>query len=277
MLAILFLQINPVIVEIGVFSIKWYGVSYVLSIGISLYFIGKFSLAKKNFLPLTKHHLDSLSIHAIIGIILGGRVGYVIFYRPHWFITRPLMVLNTLEGGMSFHGALIGIILAVFIFAKRYKIPFLYITDLICTVAPIGLFFGRIANFINGELYGRVTDVSWGVIFPNTDGLPRHPSQLYEAGTEGIILLIVMLLLLFKTNLSNINGRLSGAFLIGYSIARMVIEEFREPDLHMGYSMIRLWEDNLIQITTGQALSLPMLICGVLLMCKQKKCVESLV
>ena len=216
-------------------------------------------------------------MHAIIGIILGGRVGYIIFYRPHWFITRPLMVLNTLEGGMSFHGALIGIIIAIFFFARKHKIAFLYVTDLICTVAPIGLFFGRIANFINGELYGRVTDVSWGVIFPNTDGLPRHPSQLYEACTEGVILLLVMLFFLFKTNISTISGRLSGVFLIGYSIARMVVEEYREPDLHMGYFVIRLLGDNLMQITTGQALSLPMLICGVLLMWNRKKCVESLV
>jgi phosphatidylglycerol:prolipoprotein diacylglycerol transferase len=187
------------------------------------------------------------------------------------------MVLNTLEGGMSFHGALIAITIAIFLFARKHKFPFLYVTDLIAIVAPIGLFFGRIANFINGELYGRVTDGSWGVIFPNTDYLPRHPSQLYEAGTEGIILLLVMLFCFFKTNISSINGRLSGVFLVGYSIARMLVEEFREPDLHMGYFVIRLLGDNLIQITTGRALSLPMLICGILLMWNRKKCVESLV
>ena len=273
MLAILFPEINPVIFQVSVFSIKWYGLSYVLGIAICLHFIGHFSSTKK----ITKNHIDSLSIYAIAGIILGGRLGYVIFYRPEWFITRPLMVLNTMEGGMSFHGALIGIGVGIFCFCKRYKIAFLYITDLISTFAPIGLFFGRIANFINAELYGRVTDVSWGVIFPNTDGLPRHPSQLYEAGAEGILLLLVMLWFFFKTNFSQRNGRLTGVFLIGYSIARMAIEEFRQPDLHIGHFMIRLWEDNLIEITTGQALSLPMLICGLLLIWNRKKCVESLV
>jgi phosphatidylglycerol:prolipoprotein diacylglycerol transferase len=182
-----------------------------------------------------------------------------------------------MEGGMSFHGALIGIIIAIFIFCRRYKMPFFYVTDLISTIAPIGLFFGRIANFINGELYGRVTDVSWGIIFPNTDGLPRHPSQLYEAGTEGIILLFVMLFCFFKTNISTVSGRLTGVFLVGYSIARMSIEEFREPDLQIGYFMIRLLGDNLIAVTTGQALSFPMLILGVVLILRRKKCVESLV
>lgn len=277
MLSILFPQIDPILFKIGSLNIKWYGLSYVLSIGICLYFIGRFSYVKKNFIQLTKEHIDSLSIHLIIGIILGGRVGYVIFYRPHWFITRPLMVLNTIEGGMSFHGALIGITLAIFLFCRKHKMQFLYVTDLISTVAPIGLFFGRIANFINAELYGRVTDVSWAVIFPNTDGLPRHPSQIYEAGTEGLLLLLVMLWFFFKTNISTVSGRLTGVFLLGYSLARMSIEEFREPDLHIGYFMIRLVEDNLIQITTGQALSFPMLILGVLLILKRKKCVESLV
>ena len=151
MLAILFPQINPIIFEFSVFSVKWYGLSYVLGIAICLHFIGQFSSAKK----ITKNHIDSLSIYGIIGIILGGRLGYVTFYRPEWFITRPLMVLNTMEGGMSFHGALIGITVGIFLFCKRYKLPFFYVTDLISTVAPIGLFFGRIANFINGELYGH--------------------------------------------------------------------------------------------------------------------------
>ncbi len=270
MLSILFPNINPIIFEIGVFTIKWYGLAYVLAIAICLYFIGKFSIAKKNFLQLTKNHLDSLSIYSIVGIILGGRVGYVIFYRPYWFITRPLMVLNTMEGGMSFHGALIGLMIALFFFCRHHKMPFFYITDLISTIAPIGLFFGRIANFINGELYGRITDVSWGVIFPNTDGIPRHPSQLYEAGAEGVILLILMLFCFFKTNLSEQYGRLSGVFLICYSIARMSIEEFREPDLHIGHFMLRLFGDNLIKITTGQALTIPMLICGLILIWKRK-------
>ena len=277
MLSIAFPQINPIIFEIGALKIKWYGVAYVLGIWVCAHFIGQFSGAKKNFLQLTRNHLDSLIIHAVVGIILGGRVGYVLFYRPYWFISRPLMVLNTMEGGMSFHGALIGILVAIFAFSRRYKMPFFYITDLISVVAPIGLFFGRIANFINAELYGRVTDFSWGVIFPNTDGLPRHPSQIYEAGAEGIVLLLVMLWFFFKTNISTINGRLSGVFLIGYSVARISIEEFREPDLHMGHFVIRLFGDNFIEITTGQALSFPMLIFGVLLIFNRKKCVESLV
>jgi phosphatidylglycerol:prolipoprotein diacylglycerol transferase len=274
----IFPQIDPVIFKIGMFSIKWYGVAYALAIAISLHFLERFSLAKKIFFQLDKQHINSLGIYAIIGIILGGRVGYVMFYRPHWFITRPLMVLNTLEGGMSFHGALIGITIAIFLFCKKYKIPFLYITDLISTLAPIGLFLGRIANFINCELYGRVTNVSWAIIFPNIDNLPRHPSQLYEALTEGLILLIIMSICFFKTNIPLKRGSLTGIFLIGYSIARIAMEEFREPDLHMGYFMLRLWENNLLQITTGQILTLPMLILGVALIANgRKKCVGSLV
>lgn len=256
MLAILFPNIDPIIFSIGQLSLRWYGVAYALGIIISLYLIRKLSDYKNTTVnSISAAQIDSLAIYIICGILLGGRLGFVLFYRPHWFLERPLMVLNTLEGGMSFHGALIGLIITLLIFCKRHKIDFLFLTDLVCITVPVGLFFGRCANFINAELYGRVTNVQWGVIFPG-DTLPRHPSQIYEALTEGILLFLIMILLFFKTNLRNKKGALSGVFLIGYSISRIVIEQYREPDSIMGYFFF---------ITIGQALSIPMLIGGIFL------------
>lgn len=273
MLAILFPSINPVIFQIDQLSVKWYGVAYVVGIIICLYCIEKLSLHRAkhypHFAPLSKSQIDSLSLYAVAAIVLGGRIGYVLFYRPGWFISRPLMVLNTLEGGMSFHGALLGLIVALILFCRKNNLQFFALSDLICCVAPAGLFFGRIANFINAELYGRVTDVSWGVIFPHTDLLPRHPTQIYEALTEGILLLIVMLVLFYKSKLPSQTGKLTGLFLIGYSIARISVEEYREPDLHMGYFMLRVWNDY-IQITMGQLLTLPMLLGGMILSRKKQ-------
>lgn len=259
MLAILFPQINPVMFEIGPISVRWYGFAYAISIVLCLYLMQVlFTYRTKKFssqIQFNSKVIDSLAIYIILGMILGGRLGFVIFYRTEWFITRPLMVLNTLEGGMSFHGAIIGMAISLLIFCKKHNVDFLSLTDLICTVAPIGLFFGRCANFINAELYGRVTNVEWGVIFPNAGPFARHPSQLYEAATEGILLLILMLILFLRTNLCRKPGALTGVFLIGYAVARIVTEEYREPDFHIGY---------ILNVTTGQALSIPMLIIGMI-------------
>ena len=257
MFAIVFPQIDPIIFSVGFISVRWYGLAYAVGMLLCLYLIQKFSVYRfKKFpslLPITHKQIDSFAIYVVLGIVLGGRLGFVAFYRPQWFLERPLMILNTLEGGMSFHGALLGIIIAISIFCKRHKVPFFELTDLICSVAPIGLFFGRCANFINGELYGRITNVSWGVIFPG-ETFPRHASQLYEAMTEGLLLLFIMLILFFKTNLSSKKGSLSGVFLVGYSIARIFVEQYREPDAQMSY---------LGFLTTGQALTVPMLIAGL--------------
>lgn len=276
MMAILFPQINPVALQIGPLAVKWYGIAYAVGILLSLFFIQKLSSNRFNRFneipPLGSKDIDSLGIYMMIGIVLGGRLGYVIFYRPEWFMSRPLMVLNTLEGGMSFHGGLIGMAVALLIFCKKNKFSFLSVSDLMCCVGPIGLFFGRIANFINGELYGRVTSVPWGIVFPYGGPLPRHPSQLYEAATEGLWLLLILMILFFKTKISKHLGALTGTFMLGYGVARTVIEEYRAPDLLMSHFMIRIWD---IKITTGQALTVPMLVCGIVLILRSKKCVES--
>jgi phosphatidylglycerol:prolipoprotein diacylglycerol transferase len=276
MMAILFPQINPIALQIGPLSIKWYGIAYALGIILSLFFIQKLSSNRfnrfKEIPALLSKEIDSLGLYMMIGIVLGGRLGYVIFYRSEWFLTRPLMVLNTLEGGMSFHGGLIGMATTLFVFCRRKNISFLSVSDLLCCVGPIGLFFGRLANFINGELYGRITSVPWGIVFPYGGTLPRHPSQLYEAATEGLLLLMILMILFFKTTISRRLGALTGVFMIGYGIARIAIEEYREPDLLMSHFMIRIWD---IKITTGQALTMPMLICGMVLILRSKKCVES--
>ncbi len=275
MLAILFPQIDPVLFQIGPLTMKWYGVAYAVSIIISAYLLQKFSLyrwQKFHTIPaLNAKQIDSLSIYFIISIILGGRLGFVMFYRPEWFITRPLMVLNTLEGGMSFHGGLIGYAIALLVFAYRNKINALSLSDLICCVVPIGLFFGRCGNFINGELYGRITAVEWGMIFPYGGNIPRHPSQLYEAATEGLLLFIILMILIFKTKLSIKRGALTGCFMIGYAIARIAVEEYREPDLHIGLFMIRIWSNTNINITMGQMLTIPMLIGGIALILNAKQ------
>jgi phosphatidylglycerol:prolipoprotein diacylglycerol transferase len=275
MLAILFPQIDPVLIQIGPLSMKWYGIAYAVGIIISAYLLQKFSAYRwqkfHTIQPITSNQIDSLYVYIILGIILGGRLGYVIFYRPEWFITRPLMVLNTLEGGMSFHGGMIGYGLAVLIFSYKNKISALSLSDLICCAVPIALFFGRCANFINGELYGRITTVEWGVIFPHAGSLPRHPSQLYEAATEGLLLFIVLMILLFKTKLSIKRGALTGCFAVGYAIARIFVEEYREPDLHIGFFMIKIWDNFNITITTGQLLTIPMLIGGVALIFNAKQ------
>ena len=275
MLAILFPQIDPVLMQIGPLKMKWYGIAYAVGIIISAYLLQYFSTYRwqkfHTIKPITSKQIDSLYLYIILGIVLGGRLGYVIFYRPEWFITRPLMVLNTLEGGMSFHGGMIGYGLAVLIFSYRNKISALSLSDLICCSVPLALFFGRCANFINGELYGRITTVEWGMIFPNGGSLPRHPSQLYEAATEGILLFIVLIILFFKTKISIKRGALTGCFAVGYSIARIFVEEYREPDLHIGFLMIKIWDNFNINITKGQLLTIPMLIGGITLIFNAKQ------
>ena len=209
--------------------------------------------------------MENLLSYIIIGIVSGGRLGYILFYTPDVIIDDFWEIFKIWHGGMSFHGGLIGVIVSIWIFCLRTGKVFLSITDLIACVAPIGLFFGRIANFINAELYGKKTDVSWGVIFPYSDYSPKHPSQLYEAIFEGIVLFLIMLLALnFRqhlTNKKNINGLLSGIFLIFYSIFRIVIEIFREPDFHIGYIF------NIFSL--GQILCIPMMILGIFLLCKK--------
>ena len=261
MLAIYFPNINPIAVKIGAISIYWYGVAYLLGIILGMYVM---RLLEKRYkiANITSKDFDNLSVAVITGIIIGGRLGYVCFYMPDYITDQLIEILKIWHGGMSFHGGLIGVSIAVWIFCYRYKKKLLAVTDLIACVTPVGLFFGRIANFINAELYGKKTEFILGVIFPNTDLQPRHPSQLYEAFAEGILLFLIMLAIVKIIKVRKRIGCLSGIFLIFYSIFRIFVEIVREPDPHIGYIA------NLF--TLGQLLCIPMLALGIFLCFKKE-------
>ena len=229
---------DPVFIDLGVFQIRWYSVAYI--VGIILGWIYAIKIIKKmaskhNFTPFRPADFDDLIIYLILGIILGGRLGYVIFYNFEYYSKNFFEILKLWEGGMSFHGGLLGVIIATIIFSKIKRINFFYFTDIICCVAPIGLFLGRLANFINGELFGKISILPWATIFPNGGNISRHPSQIYEAILEGIILFILINFFALKKQLLLKTGYVSGLFLIFYSIARIIGENFREPDIHLGY------------------------------------------
>lgn len=257
---ITFPEIDPVIVSLGPLEIRWYSLAYVVGILFGWFYASK--IVKKFSLSINKKHLEDFVTWSILGIIIGGRLGYVLFYNPIKYFSHPIDILKTYDGGMSFHGGITGLILACYFFSKKYKISFLELSDLMAVVSPIGLFLGRIANFINGELYGRITNVSWAVIFPNSDLQPRHPSQLYEAIFEGLILFLIMIYAVFYRGTITHSGRTSGIFLIFYSIFRIFIEIFREPDFHIGFI--------LENITMGQILSIPMLLLGIYLILSRR-------
>lgn len=244
-----FPNINPVAFEIGPLAIKWYGLAYM--VGIFLAWKVASLLLRKYPSSVTIKTLDDSIFWLIIGIVIGGRLGHVFFYTPHLLWTDPVEIFKTWHGGMSFHGGVIGVFTALIIYCKYAKQKFLPVLDIIASVAPIGLFFGRIANFINGELWGRPTTVAWGMVFPYADDLPRHPSQLYEATTEGILLGIILISLWIKTGLRHKAGRISGAFGVGYALTRSFCEIYREPDAFVIGSL-----------TIGQALSIPLIGLG---------------
>lgn len=259
MTTIIYHNIDPTIFTLAGLEVRYYGVAYALSL-----LLGIFLLSKKytKFLTINTERADDLLLYLVMGIIIGGRLGYALFYKPEFFTSFELFMIQ--RGGMSFHGGVIGLVISVKLFANKNKFSFWQLIDHIALVAPIGLFFGRIANFINGELWGKHTDGSWGVIFPCApDSLPRHPSQLYEAFGEGLILLIILNILYYKTNLMKQPGKMSGVFIAGYSIARILIEIFREPDAHLGKFMEFL--------SMGQILSIPMFFLGLFLLYKKDK------
>ncbi len=249
-------HISPVALQLGPLAIRWYALAYLVGVLSGWWLVGY--LNKKRHPPiLSKEAYDDIMAWAITGIILGGRAGYVLFYRPDYYLEHPEEILMVWHGGMSFHGGLIGTILALLLFARKYGIGFLNIMDLLAPAAPIGLFLGRMANFVNGELYGRVTASPLGMVFPDGGELPRYPSQLLEAGLEGMALFIVLLILATRTRALERTGLLSGLFLIGYSLARITVEFFREPDAFISFLPPF--------ITMGQLLSLPMAITGCFL------------
>jgi len=229
---------DPVLIDLGFFQIRWYSIAYILGILIGWIYANRIikstSNNRYNFKQVTTEQFDDLIIYLIIGIILGGRLGYVIFYNLDYYSQNLLEIFIIWQGGMSFHGGLLGVIVSTFIFSKKKQINFFKFSDIISCVAPFGILLGRIANFINGELYGKITTLSWGVIFPNGGNLPRHPSQLYEAALEGIFLFLIINYLALKKKFLYRTGYISAIFLILYSILRIFSEIFREPDIHLG-------------------------------------------
>ena len=250
-----FPNFDPVIFQIGPLAIRWYALAYIVGlVGAWRYGIW---LARREPHLVTPRQIDDFLVWGTLGVILGGRFGYVFFYQPVFFLANPLEILQMWNGGMSFHGGLVGVILAMILFARRHGIVFFALADVIATTVPIGLLLGRIANFINGELWGRETNVFWGVIFPHAGPNPRHPSQLYEAFLEGLVLLILLSCLVLIWRARWRVGLISGAFLVGYALSRMVVETVRQPDDYIGLLVF--------DSTWGQWLSAPMLVFGAYL------------
>ncbi len=250
-----FPNINPTAFDLFGFEIKWYGISYAVSLMLALIFC---KVLSRKYKILKGKTFDDILLWATLGIIIGGRIGYVLFYNFYYYIDNPKYILIGIrDGGMSFHGGIIGVTLACFFFSRLRKISFFSVMDIIACAAPIGLFLGRIANFINSELWGKETNFFLGIIFPNGGENPRHPTQLYEAFLEGIVLFF--LVNFFYKYKCVFPGYTSGIFLIFYGIFRIFIEFFREPDRHLGYIVEPF-------ITTGIILSLPMIILGSILL-----------
>jgi phosphatidylglycerol:prolipoprotein diacylglycerol transferase len=260
-LTIAFPNIDPIAIEIGPFAVRWYALAYIT--GILLGWQYAVHLIKRPPYIMDRATLDDFIVWVTAGIIVGGRLGYVLFYKPGYYLFHPLEVLFLWHGGMSFHGGMLGVIGAIILFARQRGVPMFALGDIVCAVTPIGLFFGRIANFINGELFGRVTDVPWAMVFPNGGPEPRHPSQLYQATLEGIVLFAVLAVLAHRVELRRRPGFISGAFLCGYAIARITGELFRQPDAQLGFIIG--------PVTMGQLLSLPMLIAGAWLIVSSRK------
>ncbi len=249
-------HINPVILSLGPLQVRWYGLMYVLGFIATYWLVGV--QARRHKWKELLANVDNLNLFLILGIILGGRLGYVLIYNFGYYLAHPMEIIATWDGGMSFHGGCIGALLAGYGYCRCKKLDFWKTVDLYIVTAPIGLFFGRLGNFINGELYGRVTDVPWAMIFPDGGPLPRHPSQLYEAMLEGVFLFILLWSLKDKPwrpqNQNWPHGSLLALFLCGYGCCRFVVEFFREPDIQMGFIVAHL--------SMGQLLCMLMVVIG---------------
>lgn len=255
------LGLSPIALDLGFLQIRWYSLAYIAGILVGWWYMLK--LLAQPGAPMARRHADDMVFYATLGILLGGRLGYCIFYKPEIW-ANPLDVLKLWEGGMSFHGGAIGMSVGIFWLAWRNGLNWLRVHDYIACCVPFGLFFGRIANFINGELWGRPTDVAWGMVFPSAyaGNVPRHPSQLYEAGLEGIILFAILWFAFWNTRARYEPGKLVGLFLVGYGLSRFIVEFFREPDEGLG---ILSWG-----LTMGQTLTVPMLLGGIYLILTAK-------
>jgi phosphatidylglycerol---prolipoprotein diacylglyceryl transferase len=252
-----FPQFDPIAISIGPFAIRWYALAYIVGIVLGWIYARKILRTERFWggpAPISVPQFDDYVLWVTLGIILGGRIGYVLFYNLPHFIAHPLEMFQLWQGGMSFHGGFLGCVVAVLLFGWRNKVPVLSLGDVTCAVATIGLLLGRLANFINGELWGRATDVPWAFVFPTGGPLPRHPSQLYEAALEGVLLFVVLTLMVRRGALRR-PGLIIGTFAIGYGLARIFSEFFREPDPQLGF----LWGG----LTMGMLLSLPMIAAGI--------------
>jgi phosphatidylglycerol:prolipoprotein diacylglycerol transferase len=243
-------EIDPVIVHVGPLSVRWYGMMYLLGF-VGGWFVIR-SLARRRSLPLGVDELSDLLFYVVLGVVLGGRLGYVLFYNAAYYLHHPLEIVAVWTGGMSFHGGLLGVVVATVLYCRHKKIAILPVGDILVTAATIGLGLGRLGNFINGELWGRVTDVPWGMVFPGAGAEPRHPSQLYEAFLEGPVLLAILWLLHRRRAAAGVPFF---AFFLLYGLFRFLVECFRQPDAHLGF----LWGG----ATMGQLLSLPMIGIGL--------------
>ena len=252
-------QIDPIAFSIGPVAVHWYGIAYVVGIMLGWFYARKLIETPRLWAgeaPATRTQLDDFLVWAAVGIILGGRIGYILFYDFANVAADPLRALQIWNGGMSFHGGLAGTTLAMVLFARRNGIAVWSLFDIVAAVVPIGLFFGRIANFVNGELWGRLSDAPWAVVFRNGGPFARHPSQLYEAGLEGIVLLTLLAIAIYGLGALKRPGLVTGLFVSGYALSRITVEFFREPDPQLGY-LFGGW------LTMGMLLSLPMLALGL--------------
>jgi phosphatidylglycerol:prolipoprotein diacylglycerol transferase len=249
------LGLDPIIFQVGPIALRWYSLAYIGGIVVAWWYILR--MIKRPGAPMAPRHIDSFVTWITLGIILGGRFGYVIFYEPDKYLANPLDALKLWEGGMSFHGGLIGVLVAIWGFVRANKLSFLRFADYVAVTIPFGLCFGRIANFINGELWGRPTDVPWAIVFPSGGDVARHPSQLYEAILEGPVLFAILWWMFWKTDARYYPGRLMGAFALGYGSFRFIVEFFRESDAQLMEFAARTG------LHMGQWLSLPLIVGGL--------------
>ncbi|MDY8110088.1 prolipoprotein diacylglyceryl transferase [Fulvimarina sp. 2208YS6-2-32] len=253
-------QIDPVFLDLGVIQLRWYGLAYVVGI-LCGWLYGRSIVANPRLWPdrvspITKTEVDDFILYITLGVVLGGRLGSVLFYDFERYLADPMAVFRVWEGGMAFHGGLIGVVVAVLVFCRVYRVPLWSMFDVAAVCVPFGLFFGRIANFINGELWGAPTSVAWAMVFPDAGPEPRHPSQLYEAVLEGLVLFLILRIATHRFGMLKRPRFVAGLFLTGYASARIFVEFFRMPDAHLGY-LYGGW------LTMGMTLSIPMLLIGL--------------
>lgn len=263
-----FPNIDPIAFSIGPFAVRWYALAYIAGLVFAIWYakrlVGTPALWADRRPTATPAQIDDLFIWITLGVILGGRLGYVLFYNPAYFLGNPLDIFRMWEGGMSFHGGFLGVVVALLVYGRRHGMTLDRLLDLGAAATPVGLGLGRLANFINGELYGRAGDVPWAMIFPNDpQQIPRHPSQLYEAALEGLVLFLVIRIATHRFQALSHPGRASGLFALGYGLSRIIVEFFREPDAQLGYF--------LGFITMGMILSLPLVAIGIWLLLRSRR------